>query len=60
MSTTARQALRTRSAELVINAVQQGTTPASDDAWFVLPPDTTRWDPFVLLVDDTFSTRGFR
>jgi quercetin 2,3-dioxygenase len=48
-----------RSATLVVDAVRQGRTFSSDDSWVLLPPDVSRWDPFVLLVEDEFSTRGF-
>jgi quercetin 2,3-dioxygenase len=48
-----------RAATLVVDAVRQGRTFSSDDSWVLLPPDLTRWDPFVLLVEDEFSTRGF-
>jgi len=50
---------RPRAATTVIDAVRQGPTFSSDDSWVLLPPDTARWDPFVLLVEDEFSTRGF-
>jgi redox-sensitive bicupin YhaK (pirin superfamily) len=43
----------------VVDAVHNGPTFSSDDSWFILPPDTSRWDPFVILVEDRFSTRGF-
>jgi quercetin 2,3-dioxygenase len=48
-----------RAATLVVDAVRQGRTFSSDDSWVLLPPDVSRWDPFVLLVEDQFSTRGF-
>jgi quercetin 2,3-dioxygenase len=48
-----------RAATLVVDAVRQGRTFSSDDSWVLLPPDVSRWDPFVLLVEDEFSTRGF-
>jgi quercetin 2,3-dioxygenase len=48
-----------RSATLVVDAVRQGRTFSSDESWVLLPPDVSRWDPFVLLVEDEFSTRGF-
>jgi redox-sensitive bicupin YhaK (pirin superfamily) len=44
---------------LIVDAVHNGPTFSSDDSWFILPPDTSRWDPFVILVEDEFSTRGF-
>src|SRR5689334_13600242 len=50
---------RSRAVTLVVNAVRQGRTFSSDDSWVLLPPDVSRWDPFVLLVEDEFSTRGF-
>lgn len=43
----------------VIDAVHTGATSSSDDNRMLLPPDTSRWDPFVLLSEDAFSTRGF-
>ena len=48
-----------RPATLVVDAIRQGRTFSSDDSWVLLPPDVSRWDPFVLLVEDEFSTRGF-
>jgi quercetin 2,3-dioxygenase len=48
-----------RAATLVVDAVRQGRTFSSDDSWVLLPPDVSRWDPFVLLVEDEFSIRGF-
>lgn len=62
MSTTpghAPAAIRPRSTTLVVEAIHNGPTFSSDDSWLVLPPDTARWDPFILLVADDFSTRGF-
>jgi quercetin 2,3-dioxygenase len=50
---------RSRAATVVVDAVRQGRTFSSDDSWVILPPDAARWDPFVLLVEDEFSTRGF-
>jgi redox-sensitive bicupin YhaK (pirin superfamily) len=51
--------VRPRTPTLVVDAVHNGPTFSSDDSWFILPPDTSRWDPFVILVEDEFSTRGF-
>ena len=45
--------------QLVIAAVHNGRTSSSDDSWSLLPPDTARWDPFILLVEDKFSAHGF-
>jgi redox-sensitive bicupin YhaK (pirin superfamily) len=63
MNTTATPAIsvepRPRTATLVVDAVRQGRTFSSDDSWIILPPDVARWDPFILLVEDEFSTRGF-
>ena len=50
---------RPRPATMVVDATRQGRTFSSDDSWVILPPDVARWDPFVLLVEDEFSTRGF-
>jgi redox-sensitive bicupin YhaK (pirin superfamily) len=50
---------RRRAPQLVVDAIHNGPTFASDDSWFLLPPDTARWDPFIVLVEDRFSTRGF-
>jgi redox-sensitive bicupin YhaK (pirin superfamily) len=50
---------RPRAATTVVDAVRQGATFSSDNSWVILPPDVARWDPFVLLVEDEFSTRGF-
>ncbi len=54
-----RNVVRSRTPAAIVSAIPQGRTSASDDMWLVLPPDAERWDPFVVLVDDTFSTRGF-
>lgn len=51
--------LRPRAVTLVVDAVHNGPTFSSDDNWFILPPDMSRWDPFIVLVEDLFSTRGF-
>jgi redox-sensitive bicupin YhaK (pirin superfamily) len=59
MSQTTAAESRTRAATTVVDAVRQGRTFSSDDSWVILPPDMDRWDPFVLLVEDEFSTRGF-
>ena len=48
-----------RAATFVVDAVHNGPTFSSDDSWFILPPDLSRWDPFMVLVEDVFSTRGF-
>jgi redox-sensitive bicupin YhaK (pirin superfamily) len=50
---------RARVPTLVVDAVHNGPTASSDDNWFILAPDVSRWDPFILLVEDEFSTRGF-
>lgn len=50
---------RPRAATMLVDAARQGRTFSSDDSWMILPPDAQRWDPFVLLVEDEFSTRGF-
>jgi quercetin 2,3-dioxygenase len=50
---------RPRAATLVVDAVHNGPTFSSDDSWFIVPPDLSRWDPFIVLVEDVFSTRGF-
>jgi Pirin len=42
---------RSRAAALVVNAVRQGRTFSSGDSWVLLPPDVSRWDPFILLVE---------
>jgi quercetin 2,3-dioxygenase len=49
----------TRVPALIVDAVHNGPTFSSDDSWFILPPATSRWDPFVIVVEDEFSTRGF-
>ncbi len=48
-----------RTPQLIIDAVHNGRTSSRDDSWTILPPDVSRWDPFVLLVEDTFNTLGF-
>ena len=48
-----------RSPTAVLDARRQGQTFSSDDSWVILTPDVSRWDPFVLIVEDYFSTRGF-
>ena len=58
-SSAATAAPASRSATLVVDAVRQGRTFSSDDSWVLLPPDVSRWDPFILLVEDEFSSRGF-
>ena len=50
---------RSRAASFVVDAIHNGSTSSSSDNWFILPPHTSRWDPFILLVEDEFSTRGF-
>lgn len=50
---------RPRAPQLVVDAQQNGPTFSSDDNALLLPPDPARWDPFVVLVEDRFSTRGF-
>ncbi len=52
-------ALHPRAPQLVVDAEPQGRTSASDEQWLILPPDTARWDPFILLAEDAFSTRGY-
>jgi redox-sensitive bicupin YhaK (pirin superfamily) len=59
MSLTTATEPRTRATTTVVDAVRQGRTFSSDDSWIILPPEMTRWDPFILLVEDEFSTRGF-
>lgn len=44
---------------VVVDAIHNGPTSSSDDNWLLLPPDPARWDPFIVLVEDKFSTRGF-
>ena len=48
-----------RSPSAVLDATRRGPTFSSDDSWVILAPDVSRWDPFVLIVEDWFSTRGF-
>jgi redox-sensitive bicupin YhaK (pirin superfamily) len=59
MTSASASSLRPRAATLVVDAVPNGPTFSSDDNWFILPPDMERWDPFIVLVEDDFSTRGF-
>ena len=51
--------VRPRAPQAIIDAIQNGRTYSSDDNAFILPPDPARWDPFVVLVEDKFSTVGF-
>jgi redox-sensitive bicupin YhaK (pirin superfamily) len=57
--TTTTSASPARAATRVVDAVHNGPTFSSDDSWLILPPHLTRWDPFILLVEDVFSIRGF-
>jgi redox-sensitive bicupin YhaK (pirin superfamily) len=49
----------TRVPALVQDAIDHGLTPERDSNMFVLPPDERRWDPFLILVEDWFSTPKF-
>jgi redox-sensitive bicupin YhaK (pirin superfamily) len=43
----------------VQDVIVSGPTAQTDHNMQVLPPDNVRWDPFILLMDDRFSTVGF-